>query len=55
MSTPFTVEPELLHQGARQLDQAAATAEQASRKAREALGPSEAFGPSGEARSVADA
>ena len=47
MSTPFTVEPELLHQGARQLDQAAATAEQASRKAREALGPSEAFGPSG--------
>ena len=55
MSTPFTVEPELLHQGARQLDQAAATAEQASRKAREALGSSEAFGPSGEARSVADA
>lgn len=55
MSTPFTVEPELLHQGARQLDQAAATAEQASRKAREALGSSEAFGPSGEARSVVDA
>ncbi|WP_433409606.1 type VII secretion target [Saccharomonospora azurea] len=55
MSAPITVETEVMHKGADQLDDARDTALRAAQTARDANGAPDAFGASGQARAVADA